>query len=174
MLPLEVPRPTTRRRYTTVGVLIGVLLAGACAPRPEPIRYGEDVCAHCRMVIMDERYGAELVTTKGRVFKFDSIECLAAYVLEMSDSSDIHSLWVTAFHTPGQLIRVDEAVLLRSRALNSPMGANLTAFNAAVVSGDSAVNAFGGEVLSWEDVLALVTAQPPSGTGHMPMHRPGS
>ena len=28
------------------------------------------------MTIVDPRYGAELVTTKGKVYKYDAVECL--------------------------------------------------------------------------------------------------
>jgi copper chaperone NosL len=172
MQPRERRHFALRRLGTLGGGIVAALLVTGCEPRPDPILYGEDVCAHCRMVIVDERYGAELVTTKGRVFKFDSIECLAAFVLDMEDSSEVHSLWVTAFHAPGELMQIADAVLLHSETLNSPMGGNLTAFRAAVVGPDSAVHAFGGQVLSWGGILELVAARPPSGSGHMPMHRP--
>jgi copper chaperone NosL len=142
------------------------LAAAACAPEPEPIAYGEDLCAHCRMVIVDERYGAELVTTKGRIFKFDSIECLADYVLRSIDAADVHSLWVTDYRAPGTLIDVTDATFLHSPALNSPMGANLTAFTASGITPDDLLEEFGGEVLDWAGVLDRVSARPPAG-GHM-------
>ncbi|HEX6133547.1 MAG TPA: nitrous oxide reductase accessory protein NosL [Longimicrobiales bacterium] len=162
-------RDRPRVPFRAVAAIAALALAvsfAACAPGPEPIAYGEDVCAHCRMVIADERYGAELVTTKGRVLKFDSIECLADYVLREMDSTDIHSLWVTGFRNPGELIRIEDAIFLHSPALRSPMGADLTAFDAADTNAAAVVSEFGGEVLDWDGVLQLITMEPP-GTGMM-------
>ena len=49
----------------------------ACSKGHQPINYGEDECEFCKMMVMDKRYGAELVTDKGKIYFFDSIECLA-------------------------------------------------------------------------------------------------
>lgn len=154
-------------RVLTGAFLSALVVTGAgCSPEPEPIVYGEDLCAHCRMVIADERYGAELVTTRGRVFRFDSIECMADYALHSVDAAAVHSLWVTPYATPGQLISVDDAIFLHSPQLNSPMGANLTAFAAASAGRDALVEQYGGEILDWAGVLERVSAHPP-GAGHM-------
>jgi copper chaperone NosL len=146
-----------------MGGALALAALAACAPQPQPIVYGEDIGAFCRMVIADERYGAELVTTTGRVFKFDSIECLAGYVLAMTDTSAIHSLWVTAFQAPGELMPIQDAFFLHSPTLRSPMGANLTAFRADAITPEAAVNSFGGEVLDWPGVLALMRARGEAG-----------
>ncbi len=146
-----------RERYLR-GAVVGLVLAvaSACTPRPEPIVYGEDVCTHCRMGIVDDRYGAELVTRTGLVHTFDSVECLADYVLGLEDAGSVHSLWVTSFQRPGELIAVEDAQFLHSDMLKSPMGANLTAFGKAEITARALVDAFGGEVLTWDEVLAYV------------------
>nr|WP_246229479.1 hypothetical protein [Mucilaginibacter humi] len=63
-------------------IMLCCLLLGACSHAPEPIRYGKDACAHCKMTIMDKRFSSELVTAKGKVFKFDAAECMTAYLKE--------------------------------------------------------------------------------------------
>lgn len=141
-----------------------VLILAACSPAPEPIVYGEDVGAFCRMVISDERYGAEAVTRQGRVYKFDSIECLAGWVLA-NEGVEVHSLWVTDWRAPGELIPLDDAVILHSESLRSPMGGNLTAFRASAMSPADLVAEYGGEVLSWPAVLERVRTHAP---GHGP------
>jgi len=55
-------------------------LLTACSHEPDPIRYGKDACAHCKMTIMDKRFSAELITAKGKVFKFDAAECMAGFL----------------------------------------------------------------------------------------------
>ncbi len=157
-------RQKTASRTVTAGVAVAalVLIAG-CTPEPAEIRYGEDSCVHCMMTVSDERYGTELVTGTGKTLTFDSIECLAAYT-DANPKLDVHSLWVTAFDDPGKLIPLDSATFLRSENLRSPMGMNLTAFSPAMTP-DAAINAFAGRVLTWEEVVELVTSDTP-GTGH--------
>lgn len=127
--------------------VLAVVFVAACSPGPRPIHYGEDHCAHCRMTLTDARYGAELVTRTGKVYVFDSVECLAAHMQE-TPSEDIHSLWVADFTTPEQLIPVEDAFFLHSERLHSPMGMNLTAFGPAVRP-DSVRQTYGGDVLTW-------------------------
>jgi copper chaperone NosL len=117
------------------------LLLGACAaPGPRPIAYDRDVCAFCSMTVSDPRYGAELITVKGKVHTFDSIECLASYYL--TSRATTRSLWVT---DAGRLVPAERARFRRAAPDaegNSPMGLGLSA-------------AAGG-TLGWADVLAMV------------------
>ncbi|UTW63382.1 nitrous oxide reductase accessory protein NosL [bacterium SCSIO 12741] len=119
-----------------------------CTPRVEPISYGTDPCAHCKMIITDARYGSELVTAKGKRYKFDSVECLIDYLLE--NETEIHSLWLTSFTHPSKLVPADSCFILKSEAMPSPMGRYLTAFG----NSDS-VLAYqfnhGGSVLHWKE-----------------------
>ena len=135
------------------------MLLSACRVGPSPIAYGEDHCDHCRMTILDERFGAELVNVHGKAYRFDSIECLASHVAaENPPGERIHSMWVTDFGNPGTLVEVHKAVILRSSNVSSPMGMNLAAFGPAV-DGDKAINAFGGQTLAWDEVLDLMVSQ---------------
>lgn len=143
---------------TSTMILSALFLLAACTPGPEPIHYGEDACDHCRMTIADERYGAELVTGTGKIYKFDSIECLAGFLQEDGVAEDeVHSLWVTDFSSPTGLVPADEAFYLHSTNLRSPMGMNLTAFGGGITR-EAVRDSFGGEVLSWQDVRQKVRA----------------
>lgn len=151
-------RPDPRRgarRIRRALLLSVVALAAGCSPAPQPIAYGEDVGEHCMMLITDERYGAEIVMETGRVHKFDSIECMAGYYQSQVAEDRVHSLWVTDFQRPGTLIRVEDARILHSPNLRSPMGMNLTAFGEGMTE-DAVVHAFAGEIVGWDDVLAMV------------------
>lgn len=118
-----------------------VLLLGACAAAgPRPIAYDRDVCAFCRMTVGDPRYGAELVTARGKVYTFDSIECLASYYL--ANRATARSLWVTV---AGRLVPAESARFRRAprgAEGGSPMGLGLS----AAAEGP----------LGWTDVLATV------------------
>ena len=80
--------------------------ARACARDPRPIAYDADGCAYCRMQISDPRFGAELVTTKGKVYAFDSIECLVAFYRQANAAHDVRSVWVSDYRNPGMLAKI--------------------------------------------------------------------
>lgn len=126
----------------------------ACESGPKPIVYGSDTCAYCSMTIMDQRFGAELVTKTGKVHKFDSVECLAAYA-QTKGQGEAKSHWVTDFGAPGKLSPAETALYLRSEEMQSPMGLHLAAF-ADQANLDAARQQFGGEQMNWSAVLEFV------------------
>ncbi|MEJ5262655.1 MAG: hypothetical protein WHT45_08235, partial [Ignavibacterium sp.] len=68
------------------------ILLFACSPQPEPIDYGNDICDFCKMNITDNKYAAEIVTSKGKIYKFDSIEYLFQFMnLVIKNADEIHS-----------------------------------------------------------------------------------
>jgi copper chaperone NosL len=143
------------KRILSLSALALAMIAGACATKgPEPIAYGVEACARCRMAISEPRFGAELITTTGRVLKFDSIECLGAESLALGPSRTVHSVWVTNYRKPGEFVRADSAVYLRDARVRSPMGAGLLAFPSNVDT-VALVAQLGGRVLRWSDVLEL-------------------
>ncbi|TFH01897.1 MAG: hypothetical protein E4H13_03620 [Calditrichales bacterium] len=144
-----------------IAYLIGIiwLAFSACSPQVEPIRFGNDMCVYCKMMISDTRFGAALLTAKGKTYKYDSVECMAAYFLEERVAqSDIHSMWVIDFDHPEKLIDAQTAVYLESEALHSPMGLNLSAF-----SGESQARKMEkihpGNIKTWLKVQNLVESQ---------------
>jgi len=122
-----------------------------CTPSPEPIRYGTDECAYCKMTIADRRFGAEIVSTKGKVYKFDAIECMVHTLRTMNESHVAHIL-VTDFHMPGTLVDARLAWYLRSEQFPSPMGADVSAY-ANRAAAEQARSRYPGDVLSWQDVV---------------------
>ena len=133
-----------------------VILFLSCEKKlePVPIQYGQDECEYCRMKITDPRYGSELLLKTGKAYKFDSIECLAAYYIKYEDKNKIHSLWVPDFTTK-EFMSAQKAYYLYSKNLPSPMGLNLSAFQ-SMEELQKLKEKYGGEVLKWEQVLELV------------------
>jgi len=139
-----------------VFVLIIILTITSCGSKPEPINYGHDECEFCRMQITDNKYGAELVTDKGKIYKFDSIECMIEFSLVKNTLGDINNkLLITDFDNPGNFIDARNSIYALNDKFRSPMGLNVTAFN-----GEEQVQKFisenGGEKLSWVEVIELV------------------
>lgn len=132
---------------------IVLLVSISCSVKQEPIHYGEDNCVHCVMTIMDKRYGTEIVTTKGKVYKFDSVECLVEYLQEKKvKEEDVKLVLVTPFNHPEELVDATTSQFLHSKNLPSPMGKYLTAFKDKT-DGIKFREEYGGVLFIWEDLL---------------------
>lgn len=117
---------------TRVLTFAAFAIAAGCAPRgPEPIAYGTDMCAYCRMPISDRRFAAELMTVKGRTVKFDSIECLIAYYGPANAAHDVESVWVSDLRDPGALLDAATARFVNVGPGRTPMGRGLAAVASA-------------------------------------------
>lgn len=146
--------------HTLTGVtLILALQLLSCGDRgPAEIHYGQDQCDHCKMTIADKKFGSELVTSKGKVYKFDSIECLAAYhVTAKLAAKDIPSMWVTDFSQPGSFLNVNRASIIASERQKSPMGVGLVAVSTPEQA-KRLIEVIGGKILQWDQVRELVSA----------------
>ena len=56
-----------------------VLLVACGHSGPETININKDDCDNCKMSISDKRFACELVTEKGRAYKFDDVTCMMSY-----------------------------------------------------------------------------------------------
>lgn len=106
-------------------VLSVALALTGCTRGPQPIAFNADNCDYCRMQISDPRFGGEIVTRRGKVLKFDSIECLVDYARQPNVSAEIRSTWVIDYMHPGTLIPATTARYVRLRPGMSPMGRGL-------------------------------------------------
>lgn len=140
---------------TLLFFVIPLILVSACSSGPEPIRFGHDSCDLCKMVIMDPKFGSELVTSKGKVFKLDDINCLLSFMEESKiDGSDIAHLLVVDFGKPENLIDVNNAFFIHSEQIRSPMASNLAAFSDKATM-EKYYAEWGGETLTWSGVKNL-------------------
>jgi copper chaperone NosL len=78
------------------------------------------------MSIVDRQYGAELVTDKGRVMKYDAAECMAGQLA--GEEIAYRELYAVAYDQPGKLLPVDSLTFVIDSRFRSPMGADLAAF----------------------------------------------
>jgi len=130
-----------------------ILIFVSCSIGPEKINYGEDHCVNCEMTIMDKRYGTEIVTAKGKVYKFDSVECLVEFLKGNKVSNeDVKLVLVTPFNHPEQLVDARTGQVLHCENLPSPMGRYLTAFKDEAEAVPYREQ-FGGVLFSWEELI---------------------
>ena len=134
-----------------VAVVCILLSLQGCAAGPEPIHYGQDICAFCKMGFTDKRYGGELCTKKGKVYKYDDLHCLREALKAGSPGrGDVAGIYFIDF-IGGPWVRAEEAYLLRSAELHTPMGSNTAAF-ADSVSFRMNQGKFNGQLLKWKDL----------------------
>ena len=136
-------------KIITTLVVLGLLWS--CNISPKPIEYGQDACHFCKMTIVDKIHAAEVVTNKGKVYKFDATECMINFLNEF-DTSTIALYLSNNFTNPEELIDATQATFLISKNVPSPMGAFLSAFK----NKEDALNLQAekdGEIYNWESLL---------------------
>lgn len=129
-----------------------LLLIQSCTSGPEPIRIGEDQCAFCKMTISDPRFASEIITEKGRVYKFDDLNCAKGYLNENAQNvGDSVQVFVSDFHAPHDLIDYRRAVYYTSSEFKSPMRGNVGAFKDNVSSARIETE-MPGWYIQWEEI----------------------
>jgi len=132
-------------------LLFLVALMVSCSIQPEPINYNEDECAYCKMKISDVRFGAELVSSKGKIFKYDSAECLVRTYIE-NDKPDYAFIMVTDYSQPKTLIDATIAHYIISENQPSPMGGFLSAYENKDLA-KNVIEEKGGKSLNFENLV---------------------
>lgn len=139
-------------KFNYLYILFLISLA-ACAPKSSPIDYGVDMCDFCRMTVVDQIHGAELVTSKGKTYKFDAIECMVHFVKD--HDKDYAFKLVNHYQQPKELIDADKASFLISKKLPSPMGAYLTAFKSRKEA-EKVQLKLDGKIYTWEELVDVI------------------
>jgi len=104
------------------------------------------------MTISDIKFGAEVVTKKGKVHKFDSAECMMnSLSLGNVKPDEAGGFFVIDAANPKVLTDAVKATFLISDKFSSPMGANLSAF-ANKPDAEKFQKNFGGELKSWDEL----------------------
>jgi copper chaperone NosL len=116
---------TQALRGATLATLVACGLSEHEPLEPVPLHFGEDECAHCKMLVGDDRQAAEVVTKSGTATIYDDVGCLLSR--EAPKHPDPKTVFVRAFDGSGW-VRGDVAVVLRSTEIASPMGYGFAAF----------------------------------------------
>ena len=138
-------KPTVKTKVL-FPTFIFLLIAG-CSQESKPIEFGQDGCSYCKMTIVDDKYAAEMVTKKGKVYKFDSIECMVRSL--STGAHETSKFYVMDFANPGTFIEAKTATFLINESIPSPMGANLSAFKTEQIASKYGV---GGTLYDWNSL----------------------
>lgn len=138
-------------------ITIAILTFASCELNPKPIIYGSDVCHFCSMTIVDKQHAAQIVTKKGKAFKFDAVECMVNHLKDV-DVTSIELFLVNDYQAPGDLIDAKKATFLISKDIPSPMGEYLSAFQSRVEA-DNIEAEYNGKLYSWNELLTRFKVQ---------------
>lgn len=138
-------------------VSLVLLICASCEISPNPINYGSDGCHFCSMTIVDKQHAAQIVTKKGKAFKFDAVECMMNHLKDI-DMSSVELFMVNDFQAPGELIDAKKVTFLISKEIPSPMGEYLSAFNSRVEA-ERIEAENNGKLYSWDELLTRFKVQ---------------
>jgi copper chaperone NosL len=136
---------------TFISILTLLVLFSCGSKEAQPIKLNVDDCAFCKMKVADSKFGAELITDKGRVYIFDDISCMIKYHHENSETK-IKSYFVHDYNQDNVLIPVETAFFISGGNINSPMRGNIITVSTKEDVGKFAKE-FNANPITWEEIL---------------------
>jgi copper chaperone NosL len=130
---------------------LALLSFSSCNSQPQPIKVGNDACHFCKMIISDKRFGAEILTAKGKVYKFDDIICVIDFTKAQKKPMEA-TYYITDFEAPYTLIKTSENFLLKSDALKTPMNGQMAAYSSKQAL-QKAIVTYKGQEIYWDALL---------------------
>ena len=125
-----------------------------CTLKPEPFVYGKDVCNDCKMTIMDPKFGGEIISKKGKIFKFDDAHCMVNYLKGGTvKTADIAQTMVIDYGDNKNFLDVKSTVFVVSHRLKSPMNSNAAAFPDQQAAKQIAEKT-NGEIKDWNNLYS--------------------
>lgn len=137
------------KRIVLVLVLFTLL---GCSKTPEPINYGTDMCHFCQMTIVTKTHAAQMVTDKGKQYKFDAIECMVRFLGDKQELKENGNLLIANYKDPGTMVNAKTAGYVISEEIKSPMGAYLTGFT-SLEQAKTTINNPKAEYFDWESIF---------------------
>lgn len=149
---------TLHNKLTPVSTaIIAIILMTGCTPQPEKIALGKDSCAECKMTIIHPQFGGEIVTKKGKVYKFDDTHCIATFLERRGvELSSIHQTLFVDYNNPNELVKVNSVEFVVSSQLKTPMGGHAAAFKNATAANEKAVEIAGSKVTNWPTLYNIL------------------
>ena len=148
---------TLVKKANLVPIAIVLLILAGCNPKSEPIVFGKDACAECKITIVDPKFGGEIVTKKGRIYKFDDPHCMAGFLKRRGVELDnIHQTLFVDYNDHNNLIKVTSAEFVVSSELKSPMSGNAAAFKDASTAKKKSEEMEGSKVTNWATLYNIL------------------
>lgn len=149
-----------RKSVVVIFMFFSISMLWSCNNNaPEPIKLNVDACSFCRMKISDGRFAAQLITSKGRNYKFDDLKCMLNFSSQFE--GEIKSYYIAEFSGANELTDAGTAWYIQNDDFKSPMGGNTAAFKSKTQA-ESEAQATGTKVLSWSEVSSSIQQNHPN------------
>jgi copper chaperone NosL len=134
-------------------ILLSFFCISACNnSQPQPIKINKDKCDYCEMTISDGRFGAEVITKKGRIYKFDDMSCLIRYKKE-NNAVELSGHYIHDYSKSNTLIDATKAIYVEHKSYKSPMNGNIAAFQNKA-DAEKQAEKLGVKTKTWNDLLS--------------------
>lgn len=152
-----------QKQNTLAASLVLALLLAACAQgeaqiTPPEIRYGEDICAACNMIISDARFAAgyayEISPGRYQSLAFDDIGDMLIH----ADKHPEHTVaaWYVHDYTSQEWLDATQANFVFSSELATPMAHGIAA-HADIADAQQMAEELNGHVLDWDELVLQIT-----------------
>lgn len=146
------PVGTPMKKIVAAAALVSLVLFTSCNAGPEPFAYGKDSCDDCRMTIMDPKFGAEIITKKGRIYRFDDAHCLVNFIKSGNiKQADILQTVFIDHENEKKFLDIKSAYFVVSDQFKSPMNSNAACFSTKETAEQKAKQT-GGTVKNWDQL----------------------
>jgi copper chaperone NosL len=145
------------KHVSSATALVALLFMAACNPKAEKITVGKDNCAECKMTIIDPKFGGELVTKKGKVYKFDDTHCVAVFLERRGvELNDIQKTLFVNYDNPAEFVEVKHAEFVVSSQFKSPMAGNAAAFKNKREAEEKSREIPGSKITNWATLYNIL------------------
>ena len=131
-------------------LLISFFVVSCMNTEVEPIKLNKDKCSHCEMVISNGKFGAEVITNKGREYKFDDMGCMISYITK-NGKNNFKAFYIHDFDKENVLVDVTTTFIVHSESLKSPMRGDFAAFTSKDKA-EALAKQTNTKVLSWNSI----------------------
>lgn len=138
----------------TVPAVTALLLffISSCNTKPQPFAYGKDICDDCKMTIMDAKFGGEIITKKGKIYKFDDAHCLVHFMKQgVVKEADIAQTVFIDYQNEKNFLDVKSSYFAVSDQLKSPMNSNAACFSTKEIAEQKAKQT-NGAIKNWDQL----------------------
>jgi copper chaperone NosL len=141
-----------KKRAATVVVMAGMMSFLSCNNTnvPAQIKVNEDICAFCKMTIVDLKFAPQFVTAKGKHYVFDDMNCMIKYAKE-NVNLNISKMFVPNYLNGTEYLEAQTAFYIEGGDVKSPMNANIAAFKTAAEA-EQYAGQLNARVIPWKDI----------------------
>ncbi len=145
------------KHIVIIFLFFGAIVASCGRKKPEPIAYGKDSCSECKMTIIDPKFGGEIISKKGKIFKFDDTHCIAKFMERRGiEMNRIHKTLFVNYNKPNEWLEVEKAEFVVSSLFKSPMGGNAAAFSSKAEAESKSSELAGSKITSWATLYNIL------------------